>query len=92
MACLLLDIDRGQCKLPTGYLVDGVDVEPQLDFWHQLGWEIVENIHDEETEAGKVYEGRMRERRETLGDHELVKYSKYCVKWLVDENKWQRFK
>ena len=35
-----------------GYLVDGVDVEPQLDFRRQLGCEMVENTLYEETEAG----------------------------------------
>ena len=29
------------------YLVDRVDVEPQLDFRRQLGWEMVENTLDE---------------------------------------------
>ena len=35
-------------------LVEGVDVEPQLDFWRQLVWYLVHNTHDEETEAGGV--------------------------------------
>ena len=62
-----------------------VDVEPQLDFWSQLGWEMDENTLDEETEAGGA--GGRQLRRGTLGDHELVTAPKYCGKWLVDENK-----
>ena len=61
-----------------GYLVYGVDVGPQLDFWRKLGWEMIENTLDEETEAGGVYGRRLRSRRGTLGDHELVIATKYC--------------
>ena len=75
-----------------GYLVDGVDVEPQLDFRRQLGWYMVDNTLDEDTEAGGFDWRLMKSRRGTLGDHELVTAPKYCVKWLVDENKWRRVK
>ena len=37
---------------------------------------------------GGVYGRWMRARRGTLGDHDIVTASKYCGKWLVDENKW----
>ena len=37
---------------PRGYLVDRVYLDPQLDFWCQLVWEMVENTLYEETEAG----------------------------------------
>ena len=62
------------------YLVDGVDVGPDLDFWRQLGWEMVENTIYEETEAGGVDVILTIARRETLGDHELVTAPKYCGK------------
>ena len=75
-----------------GYLVDRVDVEPQSDFRRQLGWEMVENTLDEETEAGGVDGRRLRARKGALGDHELVAAPTYCGKWLVDENKWRRVK
>ena len=67
-------------------------MEPQLDFWRQLGWEMVENTLDEEIEAGGVDGRNLRSRRETLGDHELVTDPKYFGKWFVDENKWRRVK
>ena len=35
-----------------GYLVNGVDVETQLDFRRQFLWEMVDNTLDEETESG----------------------------------------
>ena len=75
-----------------GYLVDGVDVEIQLDFWRQLGWEMVENTLDGETEAREVNGRWLRVRRGTLEDHELLTAPKYCGKFLVDKNKWQRVK
>ena len=75
-----------------GYLIGGFDVDPQLYFRRQLGWEMVENTLDEETEAGGVGGRWLRSRRETLGDHELVTAPKYCGKCLVDENKWQKVK
>ena len=62
MSCLLIGIEIGQCKLPTGYLVNEVDVEPQLDFRHQLGWEMVDNTLDEDTEYGGA-DGRWLEKR-----------------------------
>ena len=34
------------------YLVDGVDMEPQLDFRRQFGWDMFDNTIYEETEAG----------------------------------------
>ena len=43
MPCLLLSIDRGQYKFPTGVPGKGNDVEPQLDFWRQLVWYMFEN-------------------------------------------------
>ena len=64
-------------------------MEPQLGFWSQLVWEMVENTLDEEIEAGGVYERIMRARRGGLRDHDLVTSTKYCEKWLVEENKWQ---
>ena len=67
-------------------------MEPQLDFCHQLVWEMVENTIDEQTEAEGVDGIRMRERRGTLGYHELFTAPKYCRKWFVDENKWWRVK
>ena len=67
-------------------------MEPQLDFWCQLVWEMVENTLDEDTDAGGVDGIWMRSRRGSLGDHELVTAPKYCGKLLVDENKWQRVK
>ena len=66
-----------------GYLVDEVDVEPQLNFWRQLGWEMVENTFDEDTEAGGVDGIRPRLRRGGLGDHELVTAPKYYVNVLL---------
>ena len=65
-------------------------MEPQLNFWRQLVWEMAEKKIDEETEAGGVDSRRMRSRMGTLGDHELVTAPKYCGKWLVDENTWRR--
>ena len=50
-----------------GYLIDRVDAEPQLDFWRQLGLEMVDNTLDEETESGGVDGIRMRARRGNLG-------------------------
>ena len=32
---------------------------------------------------------RLRSRKGALGDHELVTAPKYCVKLLVDDNKWE---
>ena len=58
-------------------------MEPQFDFWHQLGSERVENTFDEETEAGGVNGGRLRARMRTLGDHELVTDPKYCGNGLL---------
>ena len=37
----LLSLIEVNEKYLRGYLVDGVDVGPQLDFWRQLGWEMV---------------------------------------------------
>ena len=54
---------------PWGCLVYRVDVEPQLDFWRQLGWDMVENTLDEETEAGGVDGRRLVARKGILGDH-----------------------
>ena len=65
------------------YLANGVDVEPQLDSWRQLGWEMVENTFDEDTEAGGVDGIRPRLRRGGLGDHELVTAPKYYVNVLL---------
>ena len=50
----------------------------ELDFQHHLGWEMVDKILDEDTEAGGVYGGWLRARRGTLGDHETVTAPKYC--------------
>ena len=69
-----------------------IDVEPQLDFWRQLEWDMVDNTLDEETEAGGVDGIQPKSRRGALGDHELVTAPKCCGKWLVDENKWRRVK
>ena len=35
---------------------------------------------------------RLRARRGTLVDHDIVTAPKYCGKWLVDENKLRRVK
>ena len=67
-------------------------MDPQFYFWRHLGWEMVDNTLDEETEAGGVDVRRLVARIGTLGDHELVTDPKYCGKWLVDENKWWRVK
>ena len=67
-------------------------MDPWLDFWRQLVWDMVENTLDEETEAGGVCGRRLRARRGDLVDHELVIAPTYCGKWLVDENKWRRVK
>ena len=75
-----------------GYLVDRADVDPQLDFRHQLGWEMVDKRLDEETESGGFDRRRKIARRGNLGDHELMTAPKYCGKWLDDENKWRRVK
>ena len=75
-----------------GYLVDGVDVEPQFGFWCQLGWTMVENTLYEQERDSKDYGIRIREKRGSSGDHELMTAPKYCVKWLVEENKWRRVK
>ena len=69
-----------------------IDVEPQLGFWCQLGWDVVENTLDEEIEAGGVDGRQPRAMRGALGDHEIVTAPKYCGKWLVDENKWRGVK
>ena len=53
---------------------------------------MVEETLDEETKAYGVNGGRLRTRRGTLREHELVTATKYCGKWLVDENKWRRVK
>ena len=66
-----------------GYLVDGVDVEPQLNFLHQLRWEMVENILYEQTESGGVDGRRLRSRRGVLGDYEPVTDPKYCENGLL---------
>ena len=49
-----------------------IDVEPQLDFWSQLEWYMIENKLDEDTEARRVDGRHLRARRGTLGDHEIV--------------------
>ena len=66
-----------------GYLVDRVYVEHQLDFLCQLGLEMVENTLYEEKEAGGVDGRRLRARRGTLGDHELVTAPKYFRNGLL---------
>ena len=53
---LLLALAEVNANYLRGYLVNGVDVEPQLDFRRQLGWEMVDNTLDEETEAGGIDE------------------------------------
>ena len=45
----LLALTEVNANYLRGYLFDGVDVEPQLYFRLQLGWEIVENTIDEDT-------------------------------------------
>ena len=65
-------------------------MDPRLDFWHQLIWEMVENTIYEDTEAGGVYGRLLRARRGTMGDYEIVTAPKYGVKWIVDENKCWR--
>ena len=62
-------------------------MDPQLDFRHQLGLEMIENKIYEETKAGGVDGGRLRAQRGTLAYHELVTAPKYCGRWIVDENK-----
>ena len=51
---------------------------------------MVYNTLDEETEAGGVEGRQLKAMRGALGDRELVTAPKYCLKWLVDENKWWR--
>ena len=63
-----------------------------MDFWRQLGWDMVENTLDKVTEAWGVEGRRLRARRGAFGDHELVTAPKYYGKLLVDKNKWQRVK
>ena len=75
-----------------GYLVDEADVEHQVDFRHQLGWKMAENALDEEEEDSGVEGTRLRARRGTSGDHELVTAPKHGRKWLTEENKWWRVK
>ena len=53
---------------------------------------MVENTLDDETGVRGFGVKLLRESRGTLGDHELVTAPKYCGKWLVDDNKWQRVK
>ena len=53
---------------------------------------MVDNTLDEEVEAGGVDGRGLRARRGTFRDQELVTATKYCGKWLGDENKRQRFK
>ena len=36
-------VSAHQFRVRWWYLVDGVDVDPQMNFWRQLGWDIVEN-------------------------------------------------
>ena len=76
----------------AGYLVDAANVEPQLDFWRQFGWKMVENTLDAEEEVSGVEGIRPRARRGTSGDHELVTATKYCGKFLAEDNKWWRVK
>ena len=47
---------------------------------------MVKNTLYEETEAGEVDGRRLIARRGDLGGHDIVKYPKYCGKWLVDKN------
>ena len=67
-------------------------MDPQLDFWRQLGFEMVEITLDEEKEAGGFDRRRLREKKGALGDNELVTAPKYCGTLLVDENRWRRVK
>ena len=67
-------------------------MDTKLDFWHHLGWKMVENTLDEEKEAGGVYVRHLRARMGNLEDHKIVTAPKYCGKWFVDENKWRRVK
>ena len=53
---------------------------------------MVEKKLYEEIESKGVDKRQLRVRRGVLVDHELVSAPKYCGKWLVDENKWQRVK
>ena len=67
-------------------------METQLEFWHQLGWDMVENTLGKDTEAGRVDERRLVAMMWVLGYHEHVTDSKYCGKCLVGENKWRSVK
>ena len=49
----------------------------ELYFWRHLGWEMVENILDEDTEAEGVDGIRLKSTMGNLGDHEIVKAPKY---------------
>ena len=92
VSCLLLGIDRGQCKLITGvpgrrsWFGVSVGFLAPVGMWD--GWEKI----DEYTEARGVGGRWMRARRGDLGYHELMTAPKYCGKWLVHENKWWRVK
>ena len=59
-------------------MVDVVYLDPQLDFWSQLVWLMVDNTLDEDTEDVGVDGRWMRAKRGALGDHDLVKAPKYC--------------
>ena len=63
-------------------------MEPQLDFWRQLGWDMFDKTLYGKIEAGGVDGRRMGATREALRYHELVTAPKYCGKWIVDYNKW----
>ena len=67
-------------------------MDPNLDFWCQLVWEMSDNTLDEDTVSGGVDGRRMRARRGTLGYHELVTAPTYGGKWIVDKNKLKRVK
>ena len=57
-----LELAETNSKYLLGYLIDGADIKPQLDFWHQLVWEMVDNTPNEEEEASGVEGRRLRER------------------------------
>ena len=75
-----------------GYMVEIVDVGPQLGFWSHLVCGMVENTFDEETESREVDGIRLRASMGDLGEHEIVTARKYCGKLLVYDNKWRRVK
>ena len=75
-----------------GYLINGADIEPQLDFWHKLVLDMADNTLDENEEASRVKGRRIISRTGTSRGRELVTATRHCRKRLEEEKKWRRVK